>query len=288
MYRSFSLIPFLLIITAWTFLGSCSSTPHPGQDAHFLSHFSYSGKYLDISGETGNARATFWKPDGSMLYVADRGTHAVVAYALQEPWEVHTATFTHKISVPGEFQHGLFLHPEGYRMWVFNRTCILSFTLAEAWDITSVIENSNMCMDYILEQAHDLEFSPDGSRLFIDDRNNAALFAFDLHTPWEMTTAKLAYTMDLSEIQQEVRGTEFAKNGTVLLMMDTGRDEVLEFQLSTPYDISTAVFVNTLDVSKQTLQGRGLSINATETSVYVTGRNEGKIFQYDLSTSPGQ
>ncbi len=251
-----------------------------------LGNFSYNGKYLDISQKTENARATHWKPDGSVVYVTGRYSNNVAAYQLAEPWEVSTGTFLFDAKLPGEFQHGLFLKPDGERMWVFDRTSIWEFDLFTPWDITTISEGRNTWVGDFVERGHDIDFSPKGDTLFIDDRDAEAVFALRLDIPWDVSAFTLVQTLDISQIQEEVRGVEFICGGRVMILMDTRRAELLEFHLKRPYDIQTAELVNTFDVSEQTLQGRGLSFSADFTSFYVTGRDEEHIFQYDLVKKP--
>ncbi|TVQ19848.1 MAG: hypothetical protein EA361_00520 [Bacteroidetes bacterium] len=280
-----SLFKWMLFVAVFILFYSCG--PSSPMDSHstdlFLDNFSYSGKYLDISNETENARATHWKPDGSIVFITGRYSNNVAAYILEEPWEISTATFLHDVVVPGEFQHGLFIKPDGNRMWVFDRTSIWEMDLVTPWNITTISESRNIYVGDFVERGHDIDFTPGGDTLFIDDRNTGAVFAMQLSSPWEVATGKLVQTLDISHEQKEVRGIEFVKNGTLMILMDTERAEMLEYHLTEPYNILTAKLANTFDVSPQTLQGRGLSFNADLTSFYVTGRDEEKIFQYDLT-----
>ena len=249
---------------------------------YFLNDFVYSGKYLDISNETENARATFWKPDGTLVFITGRYTDNVAAYKVSEPWQINTAEFLHDINLPGENQHGLYFREDGKMMWVFDRTSIWSFTLETAWNITTRSEGTNHDLSHFAQRGHDIDFKPDGTILFIDDRNAGAVYEYTLSTPWDVDSGTLTYTLDISDQQKEVRGIEFLKEGSVMMLMDTGRDEILQYTLAEPWNIPTAVFLDTFDVSTLTNQGRGLSFNADETIMYVTGRDEEKIFQYEL------
>lgn len=269
---------FILSHSCWT-----NSTTERNPSDYFLDNYSYSNKYLDISAETENARATHWKPDGSIVFITGRYTNNVAAYTLAEPWEISSATFLHDVVVPGEFQHGLFIKPDGERMWIFDRTSIWELDLDTPWDITTIFETRNIYVGDFVVRGHDIDFTPGGDTLFIDDRNTGAVFAMQLSAPWEVATGKLVQTLDISHEQKEVRGIEFIKNGTIMVLMDTERAELLEYHLKQPYDIATAKLVNNFNVSQQTLQGRGLSFNADLTSFYVTGRDEEKVFQYDFN-----
>ncbi len=249
----------------------------------FLDDFTWKGAYLDISDETANARATFWKPDGSILFVVGRSTDNVAAYKLNEPWEVRTATFSQEMELPGSDQHGLYLREDGMKMWVYDRTSIWSFELEEAWDVTTTSDAKNTDFSDFVIRGHDIDFTPDGSMLFIDDRNAGAVFAVALDVPWDVSGGNLSHTLDISHQQRATRGIEFIRDGKVMMLMDTGRNQLLQYKLEKPYDIMSAQLVNTFDVSDQTRQGRGLSFNDDLTSFYVTGRDEQKIFQYDIT-----
>jgi hypothetical protein len=284
----FSRLLFFLLLGNLILISGCKSqktnqSQAPDQSTeYFLTDFAYSGKFLDISNETENARATFWKPDGTVVFITGRDTDNVAAYKLSEPWQINTAEFLHEINLPGENQHGLYFREDGKMMWVFDRTSIWSFNLATPWDITSRSEGTNHDLSQFLQRGHDIDFKPDGSILFIDDRNAGAVYEYSLTIPWDVNTGTLTYTLDISDIQKEVRGIEFLKKGSIMMLMDTGRDEILHFNLSEPWNISTASFFDTFDVSNETSQGRGLSFSSDESIMYVTGRDEEKIFQYEL------
>jgi len=253
-----------------------------GQSESFFKGFTYSGKFLDVSGETEDARATFWKPDGTIIFIAGRITNNLVAYKVNEPWQVNSAEFLVQVNIPGEFQHGIYFREDGKMMWVFDRTSIWTYNLGRAWDITTISEGLNTDLSAFMQRGHDIDFKPDGTILFIDDRNAGVIFEVSLSIPWDVATGTLSFTLDISDQQKEVRGIEFVKDGKIMMLMDTGRNEVLQYNLFKPWDISTAVFTNTYDVSNLTSQGRGLSFSAHENIMYITGRDENKVFQLEI------
>jgi len=265
-------------------IGSTKQVQDQAIHETILGQFAYSGKYLDISGETKDARATFWKPDGTIVFITGRSTDNVVAYILSEPWQIHTAELLNESIVPGEYQHGLYIREDGQMMWVFDRTGIWEFTLSSPWDISTRSDGIYHDLDHFSQRGHDITFNPDGTILFIDDRNAGAVFEYTLATPWDVASGTLTYTLDISDQQIEVRGIEFLRSGTVMMLMDTERGEVLQYNLDLPYNIATATFSDTFDVSGQTTEGRGLSFSADETIMYVTGRNEERIFQYEMTS----
>lgn len=281
-------VPLLwLIFSLALFLFSCRGNADVAEiishESQLLAAFEYSGDWLDISSESSNARATYWKNDGTVVFVVGRGTDNVVAYRLEEPWQIQSGNLWMEMELEGSNQHGLYLRDDGMKMWVFDRTGIWTYLLEEPWNITTIGEGALTDFSDYIERGHDIDFTPDGRRLFVDDRNIGAVFQFDLASAWEVTTAEFNYKLDISDIQREVRGIEFIEEGGVMVLMDTRLRALLQFQLSEPWNISTANFAGSFDVSPQTSQGRGLSFSADERYFYVTCRDDSRIYQYQVS-----
>lgn len=101
-----------------------------------------------------------------------------------------------------------------------------------------------------------------------------------LETPWDIATAIHVFTLVVSDVEQEVRGLEVILDGTIMLLLDTVRQEVLQYELSKPWDLSTAVLTNFLDVGAQTADPRGMSISTDLSRIFITGRNEQEVYVF--------
>jgi hypothetical protein len=280
-HHTFKFLVFLLLF-------AISATSVSDSEHVQFNEFTFSGKSLDISAETTNARATYWHPDGYTFFITGRDTENVAGYTLSEAWDISTATFSSEFDLSNEFgstsqlsrAHGLYFREDGEKMWVFNRTEIWGYTLGQSWDITSAKRTYYTDLSEFVLRGHDFDFKPDGTRLFIDDRDAQAVHQAHLSTPWDITTLEWEYTLDISDLEDEVRGLEIVAGGTIMLLMDTGRKEILQYRLAEPYDLKTARYISAFDVSAQTSDPRGLSIHPDLHIIYVTGRDEQKIYQY--------
>lgn len=250
--------------------------------------FNYSGYSLDISSETANARATHWKTDGSEIYVVGRYTENVASYSVSEPWNLSTATFNSEYDLSNEFgstnqgsnAHGLYMRNDGQKMWVFNRTEIWGYTLTDPWDITTSVSSYYKNLRDFVRRGHDIDFHPDGNRIYIDDRDAQAIHEASLSTPWDITTLQWVFTLDISDQEQAVRGIEIIAEGTIMLLLDTDRKELLQYHLSEPWELKTATFHSAFDLSGQSSNPRGLSIHPDLHTFYITGNNNQEIYQY--------
>ncbi len=145
---------------------------------------------------------------------------------------------------------------------------------------------------------YDLEFSSDGMRLFVVSRRMAAgdqdgdkVYGFDLTSPYDISTCSLAsetenldnavftigsnagdfgYTRNASDVlnnlaDHRLQGVEINNNGTklFLIFMDSASETVngrlYEFNLSTPYDVSTLSIVTSAGIALGTETQTGVN-----------------------------
>ncbi|MCC5915200.1 MAG: hypothetical protein JJU46_12540 [Balneolaceae bacterium] len=288
--RSTLLRGYFSAIICLFLLISCTAETDQFEPLNF-ENYTYSGVYLDISEETENARATFWKPDGSRIFVTGRFTENVASYDLPEPWNLTGAVFTGEFDLSEEFgsttgisrAHGLYFREDGLKKWVFNRTEIWAYTLNEPWEVASATVRHNFDLSDFVLRGHDVDFNPEGTKIFIDDRNAQAVHEMHLSEPWDITSGTWHYTLDISDLEEEVRGIEIIADGRIMLLLDTVRKEVLQYVMEVPYELETASFYSSLDVSGQSDDPRGLSIHPEYKHLYITGRDNQQIYQYSLT-----
>ena len=98
-------------------------------------------------------------------------------------------------------------------------------------------------------QPHSLYFSPDGSRMYITGTNGDDINEYLLSTPWDITTAihnhimavyRTPDTEDTTEVNPD--SIEFTSDGVKMFIGGSSRDEIVEYTLSTPWQLDTATF----------------------------------------------
>ena len=104
-----------------------------------------------------------------------------------------------------------------------------------------------------------------------------------------ISTAKAAAvhvnSFDLSDRITRPSGIAFNNNGTKMFVSESdGTNDVSEYSLTTGFDVSTASFVDSFDVSPQEEDGMGLAFNTDGTKMFVTGFDGDDINEYTLTT----
>lgn len=255
-----------------------------------LDCFSYSGNSLDLDPHTTNSRSTDFSTDGQILYVVGRNTENVAAFALSSPWSLENAVFSQSLDLSeqlgsaeqgGSTAHGLYFRKnDGQRLWVWNRREMWAYDLAIAWDLSDSHVSAYQSFIGTLRRGHDMDFRPDGRRMFIDDRDSQAIFQYNLNEPWDIENAELDFVLDLSEIEDEVRGIEFSPDGMKLFVVDTGRREIWELQLVSPYELRGASLKAVKDVSDYSSNPRGITFKPDFSRFYLTSTSDNKILEF--------
>ena len=273
------------------FLEPENQLPLPHLNAQFLLEDAwYTQKKLNSA--TFSSRASHFSPDGKRFYILGRGERNIVEYRLDEPWEINTAAYVRELDIYDEVSqtedrptapHGMYLRNDGEKLWVLNRTEIWQYSLSDPWNITSAEPEARQDLIDNVVRGHDFEFKPDGSVLYVDDRILGVIFQYQLSDEWDVTTIDLDYVLDISDQQEAVRGINIRENGKKMFLMDTNRQEVLEYNISSPYDLRTASYSGAFSVASESSSPEGLFVKPDSRIFYVTANFDDQVHQYKIS-----
>jgi hypothetical protein len=252
--------------------------------------------YMGINGSvtTQESRATDFSPDGKTMYVIGRVSQDVRQFRLSRSWDVSTASQTGRYDLLDDLTsetqelfaaNGIYIDKEnGSRMWIFNRVEIWEYSLGTPWDITTASPSAYKDLSDNVVRGHDFDFKPDGTRIYIDDRIEGAVFQYNLPIPWDIESmGQPNYVLDISSRQVAVRGTQLSPEGDRMFIMDTGSERIYEFELTVPYELRSASYLGSYNVGGQADEPTGLTFKPDFTRFYVTSEFEDIIYQYKLS-----
>ena len=135
----------------------------------------------------------------------------------------------------------------------------------------------------------DIKFNNDGTKVFILGRANDNVYEYSVATAWNVSSITLVRTLDISVVSSTqgdnaANGIEFNNDGTKMFILGQGQDLVNEYALSTGFDLSTASFTRSLDISDQEDLPYGVTFNNDGTKMYITGRRNDNVDEYVLTT----
>jgi len=258
-----------------------------------ISNLKESGNTLNTSDTTSDARAITLVYNDTRLFVHARGSQNVVTYDLAIPGDISSGTFVNEFDTSpylgteseGANGHGFYIRRDDMkRVWLWNRTEVWQFDLSTPGDMTTATKSGYKSLKNVVSRGHDIDFRPDGMAFFVEDRRKQAVHQFSMTESWNIETLEWEYSLDISDRHDGVRGIEFNPDGKIMFLLDTGLQEIQQYTLSEPWQISTAQFDKALpiDISNP----RGLTWNSNGTSAYVMNASSRVITQYNIATTP--
>lgn len=227
-----------------------------------------------------------FKGDGTKMYINGASQHEVHGYDLSTAWDISTATF---VAEPPDhhYVHGLYIANTGQYMFVSDYDQGRIYRVkANSNNVFDSSANTDMYYDVSAQSANpqDVHFKPDGTEMFVLQYNDQYIDKYTLSSAWDITSATYDSTSTSLTPSTGMRGFTMTEDGTKLFTISTTADDIHRFDLSTAFDVNTAVkhsgelYVYDGDYS-------GLQISKDGKRLYTCSRNYAKIIQWNLDTA---
>jgi sugar lactone lactonase YvrE len=252
-------------------------------------NWSLTNKNFSVATQEGTPQGIYFKNDGTRFYVIGTTADSIFQYDLSTAWDVTTAVYNSvslNVSARDSGPIDTFISPDGLILYLAGGTndAIYRYNLPTAWDLTGATflnSGSVVAQDTV---TNGLYFKPDGTKMYTVGATNDAVYEYNLGTAWDLTTVSFLQSFSLSSFETNSSAISFNDAGTRMYVLGTTGDNIIEFRLSTPWNISTAVYFSTsFTFTTETAPG-GLYYNETNQVAYVVGTTLDTV--YGLSTTP--
>jgi len=204
-------------------------------------------------------------------------------------WDISTATYVQNFSVTAQESTptGLFFKPDGTGMYVIGSSGddINQYSLSTAWDISTATYVQNFSVNTQESTPTGLFFKPDGTGMYVIGSRDDYLNQYSLSTAWDISTAVYVQRFYVRNQASTATGLFFKPDGTSVYVIGSKDDAMHQYSLSTAWDISTTVYVQSFSVLAQEAGPAGLFFKPDGTSMYIIGYSGDDINQYSLSTA---
>jgi len=129
-----------------------------------------------------------------------------------------------------------------------------------------------------------MTFNNDGTKLYIVGSGSNTVYQYTLSTPFNVTTASYdSVSFSVVARTTSANSVTFNDDGTFMYIASSGDNRLLQFALSTPFDISTSSFLYGFTTGAETIFPSGIALNSDGTKVYVSGSASSSVSQYTLT-----
>lgn len=250
----------------------------------------YTGKTLDLSNEDTAPECIFFSNDGTKLFTTGITNDSVYRYDLSTPWDITTATYNQSVSINTQEPAVKDVHfkPDGTKMFIIGSSSddIHEYTLSTAWDLSTVSYSNNFL--YVGPQdlvPYGLHFKPDGTKIFVIGASTTEVYEYDLSTAWTISTATYnsnSFDVSITGVNPGT-GLAFNSDGTEMYVTDSSTDAIYKYDLTTAWDVTTASYSSSFDISAQEANVRNLFFKSDDTKFYIVGTTSDSVFEYRTS-----
>tara|TARA_B110000858_G_scaffold109328_1_gene124956 strand:+ start:156 stop:1373 length:1218 start_codon:yes stop_codon:yes gene_type:complete len=187
----------------------------------------------------------------------------------------------------------IFFKPDGLKMFILNsfQDTVDEYELTIAWDSSTAAYKRRFYVGSQASSPLGLFFKPDGLKMYVVGSVSDAVREYTLSTAWNVTSASYDQGFSIANRETQPQGVFFKPDGTVMYTTGSDGDDVNQFNLSTAWSISTAVYSGQFVVSSQESAPVDVHFSYDGQDMYVIGNNIGfggsnpKINHYILSTA---
>jgi sugar lactone lactonase YvrE len=175
---------------------------------------------------------------------------------------------------------------DGTKLFVvgYDENIVFEYSLSIAFDISTAffVDSFSVSAQDIFPTG--LAFSTDGTKMFVVGNENDKVYEYDLSTGFDVSSA--VYSQDFSVSAQDTvpTGIAFNNDGSKMFIVGFTGDDVNEYDLSTGFDISSAVYSQNFSVAAQETAPSGMAFNNNGTKMFITGATGDAVYEYKLET----
>jgi len=244
----------------------------------------------------GIPEGVFFKPDGTKLFIVGSILDAVQEYTLSTAWDISTASWEgslekFRVSDQDTSPKGVFFKTDGTKMFIVgaSKDTLFQYDLSTAWNV-STASYTNPSNDFLKVSGQEespaaLFFKSDGTKLYVAGFTGDEVNEYNLSTAWNVGSATFSQNFSVNAKETSPQGLSFKSDGTKMYITGPSSDSIHEYHLSTAWDISTASFDSSLDLSSQETLVTSHTWKTDGTKLYTTGSTADKVQEWDLSTA---
>ena len=182
---------------------------------------------------------------------------------------------------------GIFFKSDGLKMYVAGDSSdsVNEYNLSTAWDVSSAIFSQSYSVSAQDGTPRSAFFKPDGLKMYVIGLLGDDINEYSLSVAWDISTA--SYTQNFSVASQDSNPSAifFKEDGAKMYILGRTGYFVYEYDISVPWDVSSASYTQSFDVSSQETGPNALFFTPDGAKMYVAGNIGDSVNEYNLSTA---
>jgi hypothetical protein len=268
----------------------------------------YAGNILSVTGEYFGVEKTIEKEfevfknqgggssgsygsggSGLKMFIVGNQGNDINEYTLTTSWDVSSASFVDSFSVASqdEAPSGVAFSKSGKKMFVTGNDGddVNEYTLTTAWDVSSASFVDSFSVASEESSPSDIAFSKSGEKMFIVGNNGDDVNEYTLSVAWDVSSASFVDSFSVASQHSFPTGIAFSKSGDKMFIVGSNGDDVNEYTLTTAWDVSSASFVDSFDLSNEDTFPSGIAFSKSGEKMFISGATNDAVHEYTLTTA---
>src|SRR3990172_8767088 len=111
-----------------------------------------------------------------------------------------------------------------------------------AWNVTTAVLANTKSVNAQDPSPLGIFFKPDGLKMYVVGNFNNRIYEYNLSTAWNIATTSFLQSFTITAQDTTPTGLFIRDDGLKMYVAGGGNDRIYEYNLTTPWSISTAVF----------------------------------------------
>ena len=185
----------------------------------------------------------------------------------------------------------LYFRPDGTKLYVISPTGAFAFDLDRPYDVSMIRYTAGSVSNNFVTETDTQGFTmqPNGSFYYVVGTGIRNIQQYYMTENWNVRTSSIVASLNLQNIgptQYEIAptGLAFSPDGKNLYVTGTANDVVFQFNVSVPWQINTANYINkSITVGENA--PNGIKFSANGKLMYIVGTGSDTIRMFSLSTA---
>lgn len=187
-----------------------------------------------------------FSPDGVNMYTV--GLNIIIRFTLTIPWDITTAVYNSQMTLSASeaLARGARFNKDGTKMFVVGQTSggkIYQYTLPTPWSFVGIIFD-NIVLNLTtpsISTPTGFAFNSDFSKMYVC--SESVVYGYNTNNNFFDLKYTTYDNVNLSPAQDSnFKGMTFKPDGTKLYLVGLANDSILQYTLTTPWSISTAIY----------------------------------------------
>ena len=245
---------------------------------------------FDVSSQDGMPHGMTFSNDGNKVFVAGDGGNAIYEYGVNYVFNITSTIYLQSFSVSSQenMPTDVVFNNDGSKMYVvgYMGDKIYEYDLMENFNISEVVY-SHKSFDVSHQDGGPMgmTFNNDGSKMYVLGDVGSSIYEYNLSDNFNITSAMYFQSFSVSSQENMPTDLAFNNDGSKMYVVGAGGGFVYEYNLSDNFNVISAVYSQSFDVSSQDAFPTGLTFNNDGSKMYIIGLGGDKIYEYDIESS---